>query len=271
MEEYYQHFLIGSVSKIFNISPSIIRHYEKIGLINSIKDDNNYRKYDLTLIEQMYTILMLRSFELPLSDILKIKDSITNDTDQVLKTLENQIALTEMKLEQLKLMSQKTSIFLNEFKRLEGYKDKFVIKDSPKLLFTNIYETLDSKIILSKIYKVLNESLLLPKTAFFIDKNNLLSKKYSTDFYTKFGICVDVENKSEYLNIGDYEVILPSQKCLYTVFIGSIHDIDKKYDEILMWIDNNNYKLVADPYELGSICLDDKNLIELYFPVESIK
>lgn len=270
MEEYYKHFMIGSVSKIFDVSPSIIRHYEKLGLINSIKDENNYRKFDLILIEQMYTILMLRSFEIPLSDILDIKDSIINDTDKILSTLQEQILLTEKKLEHLKFVSQKTNAFLEEFKRLKGLQGKFIIKDSPKLFFTSVYDTLDSKLILADIYKVLNDSPLLPKTAFFIDKNKLLEKKYSAKYYSKFGICIDRNYSLDSSNILEFETVFPSNKCLYTIFIGSIHDIGDKYDEMLEWIDNNEYKLADDPFELGSICLGDKNLIELYMPIEAI-
>jgi len=62
-------FSIGNVSRLFGISPQTIHHYEKIGLIEALRDESNsYRYFDEYGFQQLATIRKLRNAGFALKD-----------------------------------------------------------------------------------------------------------------------------------------------------------------------------------------------------------
>jgi DNA-binding transcriptional MerR regulator len=47
---------IGELSARSGVSPRSLRHYEKIGLLTSVRDPNGYRRYDPAIVERAVTI-----------------------------------------------------------------------------------------------------------------------------------------------------------------------------------------------------------------------
>ena len=64
-------FSIGDVAKLFHISVSSLRYYEKIGLLTPEKVDaqTGYRYYSTRQFEVLNTIRYLRALDMPLPDI----------------------------------------------------------------------------------------------------------------------------------------------------------------------------------------------------------
>ena len=64
-------FKIGEMSKIFHISVSSLRHYEKLGLLapEYTDEQTGYRYYSTRQFETLDTIRYLRKLGLPLSEI----------------------------------------------------------------------------------------------------------------------------------------------------------------------------------------------------------
>ncbi|MDO4381099.1 MAG: MerR family transcriptional regulator [Clostridia bacterium] len=64
-------FQIGDVAKLFNISVSSLRHYERIGLLvpEYIDPESGYRYYSTRQFEPLNTIRYLRALDMPLSEI----------------------------------------------------------------------------------------------------------------------------------------------------------------------------------------------------------
>lgn len=64
-------FRIGDVAKLFHLSVSSLRHYEKAGLLTPeyIAEDTGYRYYSTRQFEVLNTIRYLRMLDLPLSEI----------------------------------------------------------------------------------------------------------------------------------------------------------------------------------------------------------
>lgn len=271
MEKYYNNYLIGTVSKIFSISPGLIRHYEKIGLINSKKNSGNKRLYDLRLLEQIYSILLFRSLEVSLPDILKIKESITNDMNEVEVVLESQIVLVEERLAHLLRISQKTKDLLKEFKQLKKSLNIISVVDSPEYLFTNPSNTLDSEELARALYALTDLSSGFPKTSFILDKERIMQKDYTLDTYVNFGICIEYSHNSFNKTIPADSIIIQSKKCLYTVLWGlDFPALEKKYNEMMDWISKNNYFLSDNPFEMSNLCFGGTLLIEIYMPIEPI-
>lgn len=64
-------FQIGEVSRLFHISVSILRHYDKIGLLKPeyTDPDTGYRYYSTRQFECLNTIRYLRALDMPLDQI----------------------------------------------------------------------------------------------------------------------------------------------------------------------------------------------------------
>ena len=67
---------VGQVSKKYGISIQTLRYYEKAGLIESIrKDDNAYRFYDETAVKRLHLIILLRKLRI---SVRQIKEILSN-------------------------------------------------------------------------------------------------------------------------------------------------------------------------------------------------
>ncbi len=75
-----KYLTISDVSKTFEVSTRMIRYYEKIGLIYSIrKEDYTYRIYDEYSVRRLQQIILLRKLHIPLKQI----SIILNDSSQL--------------------------------------------------------------------------------------------------------------------------------------------------------------------------------------------
>ena len=61
---------IGQVSKAYDISPRMLRYYEQVGLIKSIRnEENSYRNYDEDMLTRIQQIIILRKLQIPVKQI----------------------------------------------------------------------------------------------------------------------------------------------------------------------------------------------------------
>ena len=77
---------ISQVSQRYQISPRMLRHYEKLGLIESTrKADYAYRVYDQEAVKRVRQIIVLRRLQLPLKKIQRI---LEGDRVEAIRILE---------------------------------------------------------------------------------------------------------------------------------------------------------------------------------------
>lgn len=70
-----ENLTISQVSKSFGVTPRMLRHYEKMGLITpTYKEDYAYRTYDDTAVRRLQQIVILRKLRISLKDISVILD-----------------------------------------------------------------------------------------------------------------------------------------------------------------------------------------------------
>ena len=118
-----EYMTISEVSKKYAISTRMLRHYEKVGLIESMhREDYAYRIYDECAIRRLQQIVILRKLQIPLKQIQIILDG---DISQAIDILEKHIEemdssisiMQKMKkallslVEQLQQSSQETFYF----------------------------------------------------------------------------------------------------------------------------------------------------------------
>ncbi len=69
-EMQVEYLTIGQVSKKFDVTPRMLRYYEKLGLIEATrKEDNAYRVYDENSVKRLRRIIILRKLRIPLKQI----------------------------------------------------------------------------------------------------------------------------------------------------------------------------------------------------------
>jgi len=71
---------VSQVAKTFGISTRMLRYYEQVGLIESIRnEENSYRHYNDTALKRLQQIVILRKLQIPIKqirDILKNQDAV---------------------------------------------------------------------------------------------------------------------------------------------------------------------------------------------------
>lgn len=68
-----ENLTISQISKMFDVTPRMLRHYEKLGLLNSVRrEENAYRIYDEEAVRRLQQIVILRKLRLPLKQIAVI-------------------------------------------------------------------------------------------------------------------------------------------------------------------------------------------------------
>lgn len=86
-----ENLTISQVSKKFNVTPRMLRHYEKLGLIETLRrEDYAYRVYDENAVRRLQQIIILRKLRIPLKQIAVILRD--NEQLQALQIMRDNIA-----------------------------------------------------------------------------------------------------------------------------------------------------------------------------------
>ena len=83
-------FRIGEVARLFHLSVSTLRHYERLGLVTPerVDPDTGYRYYSARQFEALNTVRYLRALDMPLEEI---SDFVHNrDLDNIQAKLRQQ-------------------------------------------------------------------------------------------------------------------------------------------------------------------------------------
>ena len=80
---------IGQAAKQFGISNRTLRHWEDVGILKSIRKENDYRYYDNDNMARINQIVLLRKLKMPIADIEQI--FIEDDFNATVKALNNHL------------------------------------------------------------------------------------------------------------------------------------------------------------------------------------
>lgn len=77
---------ISEVSRQFQVSARMLRHYEKLGMIESVRREGYaYRTYDPEAVRRVRQIVILRKLQIPLKKIREMMDGTREDAVRVLE------------------------------------------------------------------------------------------------------------------------------------------------------------------------------------------
>ena len=107
-------YQIGEVARLFHLSISLLRHYDKTGLVTPeyTDPDTGYRYYSIRQFECLNTIRYLRALDMPLEEI---GDFLHNrDTGRIQELLSKQLVQVHKKQQELTVMEHQIKNRLNQ-------------------------------------------------------------------------------------------------------------------------------------------------------------
>lgn len=107
-------YQIGEVARLFHLSISLLRHYDKTGLVTPeyTDPDTGYQYYSLRQFECLNTIRYLRALDMPLEEIA---DFLHNrDTGRIQELLSKQLVQVHKKQQELAVIEHQIKNRLNQ-------------------------------------------------------------------------------------------------------------------------------------------------------------
>ncbi|WP_019244094.1 MULTISPECIES: MerR family transcriptional regulator [Bacillus] len=247
-------FLIGEMSKLFQLDIRTLRYYDKIHLFKPkyVDSNNGYRYYTIDQFEQLNTILYLKSLHVPLKEIKEFLDN--RDIDKILFLLQKQKVETEKRLNEITQIQQKID------KRIEQIKDatrqdilysiceNALPERTAVYLKQRIYMKNDFEMLIRVLENNANmkSAVFLGKVGFSISADNLKNRIFNE--YNSIFIIVDDESYRY-----SEAKILPKGKYLSVRFEGTHEDASPYYDQLIEYIEKKNYTIIDDAYEITLI------------------
>lgn len=124
-----EHLTISQVSRMYDVTPRMLRHYEKLGLIETLRrEDYAYRVYDENAVRRLQQIIILRKLRIPLKQIAVIlQDSSQLEALKILRDniagLDGEIASLEKIRSILKAFTERMDKSIQQKIRLDMLED----------------------------------------------------------------------------------------------------------------------------------------------------
>lgn len=269
-------FQIGEVAKLFHISISSLRHYEKIGLLSPEYTDprTGYRYYSTRQFECLNTIRYLRALDTPLDQISDfLKNRNLNNIQNILEQQKNKI--TE-KIEELEIVKKKIDNRLYQLNdAIQSETDEIKISKSPKRRIAwirhniSIETYLDLEVSIRQLEENQHEAVaFLGKVGVGISEENLNNRKFSE--YDKVFLILDDEDVYH-----GKTVELPESTCITVRFRGSHKEAPEQYQKLIDFIIDNNMQITGFSSEVTMIDYGytndtDKFVTEIQIPVKQL-
>lgn len=109
---------ISDVAKVFGISPSTLRYWEREDLISFLRNENNnYREFTFETLVALCDIILYRNLELPLNSIKKVKYQTVEELNQTLLNSKRNI------VEQINNLKKVKDNIIKREKLLQNFND----------------------------------------------------------------------------------------------------------------------------------------------------
>lgn len=272
--------LIGTLSKMFDLSKQTLIHYDHIGLLKpTISASNGYRYYEYEDLDKLDLILSLKDTGLSLSEIKDFmknpssKESIHLLTEQN-KTLDELIT----KLQQTKNRIDYKIKELNHIATLEDYHDiRLIEKEERYIVEMPIKKNTDFIIGISNAFKILRHHIS-NNSQYHHYRHAVESVK--TDYHAlcrhSFG-----DLKSAFIFIDRYhalehEVIVPAGMFMCIRHHGLYSTTYTAYEKLMVYLENHGLEITNDAMEIPLITAwsthkEENFITEIQVPVKKKK
>lgn len=266
-------FQIGEVSKLFHISVSILRHYDKIGLVKPeyTDPDTGYRYYSTRQFECLNTIRYLRALDMPLEKIsLFLQNRNIENIHQLLLEQKEDLKRRQQELHAIELKIDNRIAQLTD--ALSSDLDSITTTVKPARRLASIKKKLTPKNYLDLEYSIreLEQSedsaiTFLGKVGIGISKEKLIKKQYQP--YDLVFLILDEED-----HFNGSTMLLPEETCVSIRFQGGHEKAVSYYSQLMQYIGEMHYSVAGFSKEITMIdygLTDDvsKFVTEIQIPV----
>ncbi|MDD5803786.1 MerR family transcriptional regulator [Blautia sp. HCP3S3_H10_2] len=265
---------MGEVARMFHLSVSSLRHYEKMGiLIPEVTDpDTGYRYYSTRQFEPLNTIRYLRALDMPLNEIA---DFLQNrDLDKIEEKLKQQKEIVIQRELELKRVERKIENRLNQLTDARNSTldvISLITADAYRLVWIEdtltIREFVDMETPIRKLEQKQNEALIfLGKVGVGISPENLENGLYQQ--YNGIFLILDEEDQYE-----GKVIQVPQTLCVRVRFRGSHGEAPAQYGKLMDYIQKHHLKIIGFSREITMIDYGftndtDKFVTEISIPVK---
>ena len=247
-------FHIGDMARLFHISVSSIRHYEKIGLVAPEYTDpeTGYRYYSTRQFEVFNTICYLRALDMPLNEIA---DFLRNrDIDNIEEKLRKQKETVIEKQKELSRIERKIDNRLRQLCNAQSVElNRISLARSPACRLFSIDGAIrittcsDLELPTSKLAESSAEAaIFLGKVGVGISAENLISGRY--DQYDSIFLVLDNED-----NFDGETTEIPESLCVSVTFNGSHMESPEQYGRLTEYIRANGLEIIGASREITMV------------------
>lgn len=267
-------FQIGEVSRLFHISVGILRHYDKIGLVQPeyTDPDTGYRYYSARQFECLNTIRYLRALDMPLEDIGTFLKN--RDVDKIYGLLQKQKQEAARRQQELQVIQRKIENRLRQLEEAQSAAlDAITVEKRPKRRLASLKKSVMPTCYLDLEYSIReleqaeeNTVTFLGKVGLGITAERLKEGKFQP--YEMVFIILDEEDcfKGE-------TITLPEETCVVIRFQGGHEQAVYYYHRLMGYIKENGYEVSGFSKEITMIDYGLTNdvtkfVTEIQIPVE---
>ena len=267
-------FPIGDVSKMFHISVSSLRHYEKAGLLTPayVSPDSGYRYYGIEQFEALNTIRYLRGVDMPLEEVGEFLR--TREVGRIEEKQRRQKELVRKKQRELRRIEKKIDHRLSRLLDAQTaplYTVSLIHMPACRMVWVEnplkIRQFFDMEAPIRKLDASEQEAVIfLGKVGLGISREHLLAGE--TDRYDGIFLLLDQED----LYAGT-TITLPETNCVRIRFSGSHLEAPAQYEILLDEIRRQGLEITGFSREITLIdygLTNDRGqfVTEISIPVE---
>lgn len=292
MKERKKQYTIGELAKLTGISITALRYYDKEKvLIPEIRNQHNgYRYYSARQLGQAQILRDLKPFGLSLDEIRGILEQRSRrQLEECLK-----VKIQEIELERETLESRLLSI-QTAYRRIISGRNFIDTEAELPLIFEEQYYPVEVAPLKEMWVLYTHYPSALNADELFSDRCLELQRLRNQYALFPIGPYIGIFHdgyKAQFNNKkGDLEVCLPVIKpdgfqcpelrrfggmlAASTIFIGPYRYMEKTYQYLEKWIQENHYKIAGPPLEfylmdISNTFSEEQYLTKIHFPVEKI-
>lgn len=253
------HFSIGQMSKLHNISVQTLRHYDKMDLLKPsyTNSSTGYRYYSTRDFLTMDLIKQCKSMGLALDEIKEVIKNYTS-LESILDTLSNQRRLVDDKIKELESIKYKINSLEDKIRlSLKNGINEVFIKHNEERKFLKYEYTsrytdefeLNLRELLLEIEKTYGDSNAeIVFTTSYDDINNINKNANNIHEVTYNNVMIHLEEEIDYEE--NKVIILPKGDYITLYFDDQYINAYKYYKKVIDYIKNNNIKVQGYFYEI---------------------
>lgn len=268
---------IGDVARLFHISVSSLRHYERVGLLlpQAIDPHSGYRYYSTEQFEVLNTIRYLRALDMPLPEIAdflqnrevaNIEEKLRHQKEIVLQKQAELTRVAKKIDHRLAQLADARSAPLNAITELSLPACRIVWVENP----LKIEGFLDMEAPIRRLDQSEAEAVVfLGKVGVGISEEHLLAERFET--YDGVFLVLDQEDLYD-----GAVTILPETTCVRVRFRGSHGEAPAQYRRLLDYIRSHSLRITGFSREITLIDYGitndvEKCVTEISIPVRRIR